>query len=100
GLRTPNLPSEEGLVVSYSGVVETAHRVGRTLHDIDDPVLRHTNIAEVIDQRTIGRTQRAHPPANPPRAPQHLPPRRVNGGAGGGGGGACAAGRQAGAPGQ
>ncbi|WP_433722631.1 hypothetical protein ACQP0C_22090 [Nocardia sp. CA-129566] len=47
GIRTPNLPTEHGLIVSYSGVVESAHRVGRTLHGIDDSALRDTIAAEV-----------------------------------------------------
>lgn len=51
GIRSPNLPSEEGLVVSYSGVVESAHRVGRTLYDIDDSALRDTIAAEVSTEQ-------------------------------------------------
>lgn len=51
GLRTPNLPTAEGLVVSYSGVVESAHRVGRTLHAIGDDDLRATIIAEVAREQ-------------------------------------------------
>ncbi|WP_063044035.1 hypothetical protein [Nocardia pseudovaccinii] len=47
GIRTPNLPTDHGLVVSYSGVVESAHRVGRTLHAVDDSGLRDTIAAEV-----------------------------------------------------
>ncbi|WP_147403990.1 hypothetical protein [Nocardia panacis] len=47
GIRTPNLPTEHGLVVSYSGVVESAHRLGRTLHAIDDPGLRTAIIEEI-----------------------------------------------------
>ncbi|MEU4343891.1 hypothetical protein AB0H00_21910 [Nocardia sp. NPDC023852] len=46
-LRTPNLPTEEGLLVSYSGVVESAHCVGRTLHEIGADALRDTVLAEV-----------------------------------------------------
>ncbi len=59
GLRTPNLPTDEGLVVSYSGVVESAHRLGRTLHDIDDPTLRDTIVAEVgAEQAAIESAER------------------------------------------
>ncbi|WP_225730653.1 MULTISPECIES: hypothetical protein [unclassified Nocardia] len=47
GLRNPNLPTEHGLVVSYSGVIESAHRVGRVLHAIDDADLRATILEEV-----------------------------------------------------
>ncbi|MFI9503870.1 hypothetical protein [Nocardia sp. NPDC052566] len=47
GIRTPNLPTDHGLVVSYSGVVESAHRVGRTLHAIDDDALRDAIVGEV-----------------------------------------------------
>ncbi|MEV0296365.1 hypothetical protein [Nocardia sp. NPDC050710] len=47
GLRAPNLPTDQGLVVSYSGVVESAHRVGRCLHGIDADALTETIVAEV-----------------------------------------------------
>ncbi|MFE7799411.1 hypothetical protein [Nocardia sp. NPDC057440] len=50
-IRTPNLPTDHGLLVSYSGVVESAHRVGRTLHSIDDLELRNTILAEVITEQ-------------------------------------------------
>ncbi|GAB2658259.1 hypothetical protein GCM10027088_40730 [Nocardia goodfellowii] len=54
GIRHPNLPTEQGLVVSYSGVVESAHRVGRTLHSIDVEHLTETIVAEVDrEQRAI-----------------------------------------------
>jgi hypothetical protein len=54
GIRTPNLPTDHGLIVSYSGVVESAHRVGRTLHGIGDPDLRDTILAELaIEQAAI-----------------------------------------------
>ncbi|MEV6279836.1 hypothetical protein [Nocardia sp. NPDC051832] len=54
GLRHPNLPTEQGLVVSYSGVVESAHRVGRALHSIDVEYLTETIVAEVDrEQRAI-----------------------------------------------
>ncbi|WP_228000568.1 hypothetical protein [Nocardia australiensis] len=52
GIRTPNLPTDHGLIVSYSGVVESAHRIGRTLHTIDDPDLRATILAEVTTEQT------------------------------------------------
>lgn len=47
GIRNPNLPTDHGLVVSYSGVVESAHRLGRTLHVIDSDELREAIVAEV-----------------------------------------------------
>ncbi|WP_378729670.1 hypothetical protein [Nocardia brasiliensis] len=59
GIHAPNLPSEEGLVVSYSGVVESAHRLGRTLHEIDDPTLRDAIAAEVsAEQAAIESAER------------------------------------------
>ncbi len=59
GLRSPNLPTDEGLLVSYSGVVESAHRIGRTLHDIDDDALRETVAAEVrTEQEAIESAER------------------------------------------
>ncbi|MFQ6396297.1 hypothetical protein ACLMAJ_22835 [Nocardia sp. KC 131] len=50
-IRTPNLPTDHGLLVSYSGVVESAHRVGRTLHGVDDLELRTTILAEVATEQ-------------------------------------------------
>ncbi|MCP2317953.1 hypothetical protein APR12_003306 [Nocardia amikacinitolerans] len=47
GLRNPNLPTEAGLLVSYSGVVESAHRVGRCLHGIRTDELTETIVAEI-----------------------------------------------------
>lgn len=47
GIRAPHLPTEEGLIVSYSGVVESAHRVGRALHGIDVDTLTDVIVAEV-----------------------------------------------------
>ncbi|WP_433077776.1 hypothetical protein ACQP1P_35445 [Dactylosporangium sp. CA-052675] len=39
-IRTPNLPDDDGtLIVSYDPVEESAHRVGRSLHDINAPSL-------------------------------------------------------------
>jgi hypothetical protein len=39
-VRSPNLPDPHGLLeVSYSPVEESAHRVGRVLHDLADPAL-------------------------------------------------------------
>ncbi|MEU7631349.1 hypothetical protein AB0C34_15370 [Nocardia sp. NPDC049220] len=59
GLRTPNLPTDEGLLVSYSGVIESAHCVGRTLHEIDDDTLRDTVVAEVgTEQEAIESAER------------------------------------------
>ncbi|MFR9749946.1 hypothetical protein ACL02S_02800 [Nocardia sp. 004] len=47
GLCNPHLPTEEGLLVSYSGVVESAHRIGRVLHAIGDSALCDAIVAEV-----------------------------------------------------
>ncbi|GAA5051911.1 hypothetical protein [Nocardia callitridis] len=46
-IRKPNLPTDEGLLVSYSGVVESAHCVGRILYQLDDTALLETVVAEV-----------------------------------------------------
>ncbi|MFC9894707.1 hypothetical protein ACFVMC_13545 [Nocardia sp. NPDC127579] len=54
GLRRPHLPTDHGLVISYSGIVESAHRVGRALHVIGDDQLTATIVAEVDrEQRAI-----------------------------------------------
>ncbi|MEU6189517.1 hypothetical protein [Nocardia sp. NPDC047038] len=59
GLRNPHLPTDEGLLVSYSGVVESAHRIGRTLHDIDHAALLETVAAEVrTEQEAIESAER------------------------------------------
>lgn len=47
-VRTPNLPDEFGaLIVSYSPVEESAHRLGRVLHKLADAVLVVAVVAEV-----------------------------------------------------
>ncbi|MGI5518782.1 hypothetical protein [Streptomyces sp. CA-106131] len=38
-ITRPNLPSGGTMVVSYSSLLESAHRVGRALHHLDDPQL-------------------------------------------------------------
>jgi hypothetical protein len=47
-VRTPNLPDESGMmIVSYSPVEESAHRLGRVLHEIADAALTDAVVAEV-----------------------------------------------------
>jgi hypothetical protein len=47
-VRKPNLPDESGmLTVSYSPVEESAHRLGRVLHEIADVGLTDAVVAEV-----------------------------------------------------
>jgi hypothetical protein len=47
-LREPNLPDESGMLeVSYSPVEESAHRLGRVLHELADAALADAVIAEV-----------------------------------------------------
>jgi hypothetical protein len=47
-LRQPNLPDDSGLmVVSYSPVEESAHRLGRVLHRLADSALTEAVVAEV-----------------------------------------------------
>ncbi|MFE2972096.1 hypothetical protein ACFXKC_52795 [Streptomyces sp. NPDC059340] len=43
----PNLPRGGTMTVSYSSVLESAHRVGRALHNLDDPQLVKAVAAEV-----------------------------------------------------
>ncbi|MFJ8795857.1 hypothetical protein [Streptomyces sp. NPDC102462] len=45
-ITRPNLPSGGTMVVSYSSLLESAHRVGRALHQLDDPQLVKTVAAE------------------------------------------------------
>lgn len=48
GIRTPNLPDDDGsLLVNYDPVEESAHRVGRALHDLNDADLIDAVCAEV-----------------------------------------------------
>ncbi|MFG1849564.1 hypothetical protein [Micromonospora carbonacea] len=47
-LQKPNLPDSSGrLVVSYSPVEESAHRVGRVLHEVADAALTEAVVADV-----------------------------------------------------
>jgi hypothetical protein len=47
-VRKPSLPDESGMViVSYSPVEESAHRLGRVLHEIADAALTDALVAEV-----------------------------------------------------
>jgi hypothetical protein len=47
-VRKPSLPDESGMVmVSYSPVEESAHRLGRVLHEIADAALTDAVLAEV-----------------------------------------------------
>ncbi|QKW38004.1 hypothetical protein HUT06_31710 [Actinomadura sp. NAK00032] len=39
-LTHPNLPSDGMLVTSYNPVEESAHQLGRALHDIENPTRR------------------------------------------------------------
>ncbi|MEU1596662.1 hypothetical protein ABZ468_28380 [Streptomyces sp. NPDC005708] len=45
-ITRPNLPSGGSIVVSYSSLLESAHRVGRALHHLDDPQLAKAVAAE------------------------------------------------------
>ncbi|MGI5144217.1 hypothetical protein [Streptomyces sp. CA-106110] len=45
-ITRPNLPSGGTMVVSYSSLLESAHRVGRALHHLDDPQLVKAVAAE------------------------------------------------------
>lgn len=47
-VRRPNLPDENGLMLEcYSPVEESAHQVGRVLHEVDDPRLLEVIVGEV-----------------------------------------------------
>ncbi|MFT2017330.1 hypothetical protein ACMA1D_16025 [Streptomyces sp. 796.1] len=46
GLTHPNLPQDGHLLVSYSPIVESGHRIGRTLHSIADDRLTASVLAE------------------------------------------------------
>lgn len=46
-VSAPHLPSGGTLVVSYSPLLESAHRVGRALHAIDDPEFTGCVVGEV-----------------------------------------------------
>ncbi|MFC9679434.1 hypothetical protein [Streptomyces sp. NPDC056948] len=45
-ITRPNLPSGGAMTVSYSSLLESAHRVGRALHHLDDPQLVKAVAAE------------------------------------------------------
>ncbi|WP_328954435.1 hypothetical protein [Kitasatospora purpeofusca] len=45
-IAKPHLPSGGAVMVSYSGLLESANRVGRALHNLDDPDLTNTVLAE------------------------------------------------------
>jgi SAM-dependent methyltransferase len=45
-ITRPNLPSGGSMAVSYSSLLESAHRVGRALHRLDDPQLVKAVAAE------------------------------------------------------
>ncbi|MFJ8361779.1 hypothetical protein [Streptomyces sp. NPDC093984] len=45
-ITRPHLPSGGTLIVSYSPVLESAHRVGRALHNLDHPQLAKAVLAE------------------------------------------------------
>lgn len=46
-LTNPHLPSNGAILASYSRVTETAHRVGRVLHDLADPALAKAVVADL-----------------------------------------------------
>lgn len=45
-ITEPHLPHGGAMMVSYSRMVESAHRVGRSLHDLDDDTLTKAVLAE------------------------------------------------------
>ncbi|WAL74643.1 hypothetical protein OU787_26010 [Kitasatospora sp. YST-16] len=45
-IAEPHLPHGGAMMVSYSALVESAHRVGRALHDLDDEALVKAVLAE------------------------------------------------------
>jgi hypothetical protein len=59
-VRAPNLPIDNTHIVSYNPVEEAAHRVGRALHDINDPDLTTAVLADVeaelaaVEQAELG----------------------------------------------
>jgi hypothetical protein len=47
-IREPNLPDDDGMVdISYDPVEESAHSVGRSLHDVDEPGLTTAVLADI-----------------------------------------------------
>ncbi|MFF7991955.1 hypothetical protein ACFZDG_19440 [Kitasatospora xanthocidica] len=68
-IAKPNLPSGGSMVVSYSPLIESANRIGRALHELDDPALTEAVLAETATELTAvenaelgdltGRTQQA-----------------------------------------
>jgi hypothetical protein len=51
-LRAPNLPSNDGtMLVSYSPLVESAHRIGRLLHAVGDSSLVERVVAEALREQ-------------------------------------------------
>ncbi|MFD7732575.1 hypothetical protein ACFV6F_19570 [Kitasatospora phosalacinea] len=51
-ITEPHLPHGGTMVVSYSRLAESAHRVGRALHDLGDPALTETVLAETALELT------------------------------------------------
>lgn len=49
-IAEPNLPSGGTMVVSYSRLIESANRVGRALHELDDPDLTKAVLAETATE--------------------------------------------------
>ncbi|MFE4520376.1 hypothetical protein ACFRMQ_40220 [Kitasatospora sp. NPDC056783] len=49
-IAKPNLPSGGAMIVSYSRLLESAHQVGRTLHDLDNPELTKLVLAEAATE--------------------------------------------------
>lgn len=60
-VRTPHLPEDGSLLVSYSPLVESGHQLGRVLHDLADERLREAVIAEVTEEfGAIEQAERGH----------------------------------------
>ncbi|MFJ2189973.1 hypothetical protein ACIOJE_18870 [Kitasatospora sp. NPDC087861] len=49
-IAKPNLPSGGSMVVSYSRLIESANRIGRALHELDDPELTEAVLAEATTE--------------------------------------------------
>lgn len=57
-IASPNLPDDDGMMLtSYNPVIESAHAVGRAMHDVEDPNLLAV-VAEDVD-REIDAVRRA-----------------------------------------
>ncbi|MFF1789567.1 hypothetical protein ACFVX9_24280 [Kitasatospora sp. NPDC058243] len=52
-IAKPNLPRYGSMIVSYSPLIESANRVGRALHDIDDPDLTKAVLAEAATEVAV-----------------------------------------------